>query len=62
MIGWGYFSNRYLLPAWMAMSLILASACCYSRIAPLRHPLVLGAGLLASCGVLYVFVSRGIVI
>lgn len=62
MIGWGYFSNRYLLPAWMAMSLILAAACCYSRIAPLRHPLVLGTGLLASCGVLYVFVSRGIVI
>ncbi|MBD9478919.1 EpsG family protein [Pseudoxanthomonas sp. PXM02] len=62
MIGWGYFSNRYLLPAWMAMSLILAAACCYSRVAPLRHPLVLGAGLLTSCGVLYVFVSRGIVI
>ena len=61
-IGWGYFSNRYLLPGWLAVSLILAAACCYSRIAPLRQPLLLGAGLAAACGVLFFYVSRGIVI
>lgn len=61
-IGWGYFSNRYLLPGWLAISLILAAACCYSRLAPLRQPLLLGAGLAAACGVLYFYVSRGIVI
>lgn len=61
-IGWGYFSNRYLLPGWLAVSLILAAVCCHSRVAPLRHPLVIGAGLIASCGVFYVYVSRGIVV
>lgn len=62
MIGWGYFSNRYLLPGWLAVSLILGAACCYSRIAPLRQPLLLGAGLAVACGVLFFYVSRGIVI
>ncbi|HJS35408.1 MAG TPA: EpsG family protein [Pseudoxanthomonas sp.] len=61
-IGWGYFSNRYLLPGWLAVSLILAAAGCYSRLAPLRQPLLLGAGLGAACGVLFFYVSRGIVI
>lgn len=61
-IGWGYFSNRYLLPGWLAVSLILAAACCYSRLAPLRQPLLLGAGLAAACGVLFFYVSRGIVV
>lgn len=62
MIGWGYFSNRYLLPGWLAVSLILGAACCYSRIAPLRQPLLLGVGLALACGVLFFYVSRGIVI
>lgn len=61
-IGWGYFSNRYLLPGWLAASLILAVVCCYSRVAPLRHPLLLGAGLAAACGVFFFLVGRGIVI
>jgi hypothetical protein len=62
MIGWGFFSNRYLLPGWLAVSMILAAVLCHARIAPLRNPLVLRCGLLASCLVLYVLVSRGLVI
>ena len=45
-----------------AISLILAAACCYSRVALLRQPLLLGAGLAVACGVLFFYVSRGIVI
>lgn len=62
LIGWGFFSNRYLLPAWLAVSMILAAVVCHARIAPLRNPLLIRAGLLASCGVFYIYVSRGIVI
>lgn len=61
-VGWGYFSNRYLLPAWLATSLILAAILCHSRIAPLRNPLLIRLGLVASCGVFYYFVSNVIVI
>ncbi|GGD53935.1 EpsG family protein [Pseudoxanthomonas indica] len=61
-IGWGYFSNRYLLPGWLAVSMILAAVLCHARIAPLRNPLVLRCGLLFSCLVFFVFVTRGIVI
>ncbi len=61
-IGWGFFSNRYLLPAWLAISMILAAVLCHARIAPLRNPLLIRIGLLASCAVFYVYVSRGIVI
>lgn len=62
LIGWGFFSNRYLLPAWLAVSMILAAVLCHARIAPLRNPLLIRVGLLASCGVFYIYVSRGIVI
>jgi hypothetical protein len=61
-IGWGSFSNRYLLPAWLSVSLMLAAFCCDNRIAPLRNPLVLRLGLIAACGVFYFYVSRGIVV
>ncbi len=62
MIGWGFFSNRYLLPAWLAASLILGAMLCHGRIALLRNPLLIRCGLLASCAVFYLYVSRGIVI
>jgi hypothetical protein len=61
-IGWGFFSNRYLLPAWLAGSLIFAAIACYNRIALLRNALLIRVGLLASCGAFYLYVSRGIVI
>jgi hypothetical protein len=61
-IGWGYFSNRYLLPAWLATSLILAAILCQSRIAPLRNPLLIWMGLIVACPVFYYYVTNVIVI
>lgn len=61
-IGWGYFSNRYLLPAWMSMSLMIAAMFCHSRLSPLRNPLLIRFGLLASCAAFYYYVSNHIVI
>lgn len=61
-IGWGYFSNRYLLPAWLATSLVLAAILCHSRIALLRNPLLIRLGLLASCAVFHVYVTNVILI
>jgi len=61
-IGWGYFSNRYLLPGWLAVSMILASVLCHSRIPMLRNPLLIRLGLIASCAVFYVYVVNVIVI
>ncbi len=61
-IGWGYFSNRYLLSAWLSASLILAAVVCHNRLAVLSHPLLIRFGLIVSCGVFYVLVTRDIVI
>jgi EpsG-like putative glucosyltransferase len=61
-VGWGYFSNRYLLPAWLATSLILAAVLCSNRISLLRQPLLIRFCLIASCAVFYIYVSKGIVI
>lgn len=61
-IGWGYFSNRYLLPAWLSVSLILAAMLFHSRLPLLRHPLLLRFGLIASCAVFYYYVTHEVVI
>lgn len=61
-IGWGYYSNRYLLPAWLATSLIVAAILCHSRLAVLRNPLLIRLGLVAACGVFYFYVTRVILI
>lgn len=61
-VGWGNFSNRYLLPAWLSASLMLAAICCDNRLSPLRNPIVLRMGLVAACGVFYFYVTRGIVV
>ena len=61
-IGWGYYSNRYLLPPWLAASLIIAAILCHSRLAVLRNPLLVRMGLVASCGVFYFYVTRVILI
>jgi hypothetical protein len=61
-VGWGNFSNRYLLPAWLSVSLVLAAICCDNRLTPLRNPVVLGMGLVAACGVFYFYVSHGLVL
>ncbi|MGH8086407.1 MAG: EpsG family protein [Lysobacter sp.] len=61
-IGWGYFSNRYLLPAWLAVSLILAAVVCHNRLQALSHPLLIRLGLIASCAVFYWYVTTETVI
>jgi hypothetical protein len=61
-VGWGSYSNRFLLPAWLAASLIVAAVLCYSRLTILRNPLLIQIGLVAACGALYYYVSNGIVI
>lgn len=61
-VGWGYFSNRYLLPAWLAVSLILAAILCSNRLSLLRQPLLIRFCLLVACAVFYIYVSKGIVI
>ena len=61
-VGWGSYSNRFLLPAWLAASLIVAAIPCYSRLAILRNPLLVQIGLVGACAVLYLYVSNGIVV
>lgn len=61
-VGWGYFSNRYLLPAWLSASLIVAAMLFHSRIPLVRHPLILRMGLILSCVVFYFYVTNNIVI
>ena len=61
-VGWGNFSNRYLLPAWLSVSLILAAICCDNRFSPLRNPVVLRMGLVGAAGVFCYYVTHGIVL
>ncbi len=61
-VGWGNFSNRYLLPAWLSVSLILAAICCDSRFSPLRNPVLLRVGLVAASGVFCYYVTHGVVL
>lgn len=61
-VGWGSFSNRYLLPAWLSVSLIVAAICCDSRFSPTRNPVILRMGLLAACGIFFYYVRHGILV
>lgn len=61
-IGWGNFSNRYLLPAWLSASLVVAALVFHSRVAFLRSPLFLGALLIAACGVYAYYVNHMVII
>ena len=62
MIGWGFFSNRYLLPAWQAASLIVGAMLSLSRFRLLRSPALIDLGLLFAVGIFYYYVQTGIVI
>lgn len=61
-VGWGNFSNRYLLGPWEAASLIVAAIFCFSRFPPLRHPLLLAGGLLVASGVFCYYVTYQVII
>jgi hypothetical protein len=62
LFGWGFFSNRYLLPAWQAASLIVAAMLSLSRFRLLRSPALIDLGLIFSAGIFYYYVHTGIVI
>lgn len=61
-VGWGNYSNRYLLPAYLAISLLVAAIVCHSRISFLRNPLLLRGGLMVACGVFYYYVTNRVII
>lgn len=62
MIGWGNFSNRYLLPAWLSASLTVAALLFSSRVPVFRNPIVVTAALVCSCGLYFYYVKHLIVI
>jgi hypothetical protein len=62
LVGWGSFSNRYLLPAWMSASLVVAAIFCNSRLSLMRNPLLLRAGLVVACGFFYYYITHGVIL
>lgn len=58
-VGWGNYSNRYLLPAWMSASLIIAAIFFHGRTTFLRNPILLRVGLVVACGVFAIYVKTG---
>lgn len=61
-IGFGNFSNRYLFPAWLTASLLVAALVFKSRIVMLRSPIFLGFVLLLSCAVFFYYIENNIII
>jgi len=62
LVGFGNYSNRLLVPAWLSASLIIASCIYNCRIALLRHPVFLWIWLCVSCTVFYYFVTNEIIL
>jgi hypothetical protein len=61
-VGWGNYSNRYLLVPWVAASFIVAAMACHSRLAVLRHPLLLRLALIPASGVFCYYVLHMVLI
>lgn len=61
-VGWGNFSNRYLLPAYLAASLMVAAVFCHNRLAILRNPILLRAGLFVSCAAFAYYVTNQVIV
>ena len=61
-VGWGNYSNRYLLVPWVAASFIVAAMACHSRLSALRHPLVLRLALIPASGVFCYYVLNMVLI
>jgi len=62
LLGWGNFSNRYLLSAYLAISLMMAAMFFHSRVSILRNPILLRVGLFVSCAVFYYYVSNQVLV
>ncbi len=61
-VGFGNFSNRFLLPAWMSMSIILASMICDTRILQLRNAWTVYLSLFVGAGAFVYFVQHEVLI
>ncbi|HET6431608.1 EpsG family protein [Dyella sp.] len=61
-VGWGNYSNRYLLVPWVAASFILAAIVCHARTPVLRHPLLLRLVLIPASGLFSYFVLHMVLI
>lgn len=61
-LGWGNFSNRFLLSAYLAISLMVAAMLFHSRLSILRNPVLLRIGLIVSCAVFYYYVANQVLV
>ncbi|MFC3653465.1 EpsG family protein [Dyella humi] len=61
-VGWGNFSNRFLLSSYMAISLMVAAIFFHSRLSILRNPILLRGGLVVSCAVFYYYVANQVLV
>lgn len=61
-IGWGNFSNRYLLSAYLAISMMVAAIFFHSRLSLLRNSIFLRGLLLISCAVFYYYVANQVLV
>ena len=61
-VGWGNFSNRYLLPAYLAISLMVAAVFCHNRLSIFRNPILLRGGLIVSCAVFFYYVTNQVIV
>jgi len=62
LLGWGNYSNRYLLVPWVAASFMVAAIACHARTPLLRHPVLLRCGLVAAGGIFCFYVTHVIII
>ena len=61
-VGWGNFSNRYLLPAYLAASLMVAAVFCHNRLSIMRNPILIRGGLIVSCAAFAYYVTNQVII
>ncbi len=62
MIGFGNYSNRLLVPAWLSTSLLVAALIYNCRIILFRHPVYMWMGLCVSIIVFYYLMSNELII
>lgn len=61
-VGWGNYSNRFLLVPWVAVSFMVAAMLCHARTPLLRDPLLLRVAMLPACGIFWYYVTHLVLI
>lgn len=61
-LGWGNFSNRYLLSSYLAASMMVAAIFFHSRLSLLRNPILLRGGLIVSSIVFFYYVANQVIV